>query len=49
MGFFTGMPSHMHDKHVLSLERFLLPRTAFPSADEALFIDMDVIRIYMFN
>jgi len=47
--FFTRMPSHMHDQHVLSLEGFFLPRAFLPTANKALLVGVYVIVVDMFH
>ena len=43
VGFFAGVPSHVHDEHVLGLEWLFLPRALLPAADEALLVGVNVI------
>ena len=45
MWFLPGMPPHMNHKHVLSLERLLLPGTIFPATNERFLIRLDVVQI----
>lgn len=49
VGFFAGVPSHVHDQHVLSFERFFLPRAFLPPANEALFVRVDMIVVDVFH
>lgn len=39
------MPPHMHDEHVLSLERFFVPRAADPATYEGLLTGVDVVGV----
>lgn len=41
--FLSGVPSHMHHQHVLSLERLLFPCAVLPAADKLLLLPVDVI------
>lgn len=47
--FFTGVPSHVHDQHVLSLEGFFLPRALLPAANKALLVGVYVIVVDMLH
>lgn len=49
MGFFSSVPTHVHNKHILCLEGLFTSRTALPAADESLFVALDVIIVDMFN
>ena len=45
MWLFTSVSSHVHNQHVLRLERLLFPAALLPTADEHLFVGLDVILI----
>ena len=47
MWFFSSVPPHMNDKHVLSLKRFLISRAIFPLTNESLFPRTNVLTVQM--
>lgn len=49
MRFFPCVTSHVHNQHVLSLERFLVPGAAHPAAHEGFFAGVDVVRVYVLH
>lgn len=49
VGFFSGVPPHVHHQHVLSFEGFLVPRTVFPAANETFLVHVNVIVVYVFD
>ncbi len=45
MRLLPRVPPHVHDEHVLRLERLLLPGAAAPLADEGLLVGADVVAV----
>ena len=45
MGLLSSVPAHVHDQHVLSLERLDLARAAAPLAHEQLLVGSDVVAV----
>ena len=43
VGLVAGVGAHVHDQHVLRLERLLLARTVLPAAGERLLVGRDVV------
>ena len=45
MGFLAGVAPHVHDQHVLGLERLLLAAALGPAAHERLLVRLDVVLV----
>lgn len=46
---FAGVPPHMYDQHILGFERLFVPGAVFPTTNEALLVNVDMIVINMFH
>lgn len=47
MRFFAGVSSHVNHQHVLSLERFFVPRTSLPATHKRFLVAVNVIGVYV--
>ena len=47
MWFFSGVPSHVNDQHVLSFEGLLLSAAVLPLTNESLLVHPDVVVVQM--
>lgn len=47
--FFSGVPSHMNNKHILGFEWFFLSGALFPSTNKTFLVCMNVIIVDVFH
>lgn len=45
MRFFASVTTHVNDQHILSLERFFVPRTSLPATHKRLLVAVNMISV----